>query len=112
MPPVPQPQVQVQTQQSLQHLESLAQALLTSCNSMSEMLRVQVEETKALREVIRKMEEREARRDEAVQGTVLSGSEGMGGKEKAGLAKEILSATGVSEEVREAATNHLKRLFQ
>lgn len=109
--PMPQPpQAPTQPQQSLQHLESLTQTLITSCNTLTELLRAQVDDGKALRELLRRMEEREARREESAH--AVMGVEGMGGKEKAAFAKEMLSTPDVSEEVKQAAATYLKRLFQ
>lgn len=78
-----------------------------------------MEDGKALRELLKRMEERDARREErectSANGAGLGGTEGMGGmggKEKAAFAKDMLSSPEVSEEVKQAAATYLKRLFQ
>ncbi|CAL1716417.1 unnamed protein product [Somion occarium] len=114
-PPLPQPspsQMQA-TQQSLSHLASLTQTLITSCNTLTELLRAQVEDGKALRELLRRQEERELRREESAKaGGSLPGTEGLQGKEKAAFAKEMLSSPGCSEELKQVAADYLKRIFK
>ncbi|KAI0072960.1 hypothetical protein K474DRAFT_1667178 [Panus rudis PR-1116 ss-1] len=107
-PPLPPQPPSPHMQQTLGHLTSLTQTLITSCNTLTELLRTQVEEGKAWKDLLKKAEEREARRD---QQSVTSGDLLLDKKEKASLAAEVLAKQGVDEEVRQAAAAYLKRLF-
>lgn len=118
---------QLQTAQTLSHLTNLVQTLLGTCNTLVELVKAQAEDIRTQTELLRRREERE---ELAVRGVdrpnVTSGhtvqpepnpprvsvGDQMGRDNRATLATEVLANPRVSDEVKHAAAEYLKRLFQ
>jgi hypothetical protein len=118
-------QFQVQTVQTLTHLSNLTQTLVGTCSTLVELARAQSEDIRLQTELLRRREEHEdalARggprpRTESNETPEASANrpelgEQMGMKNTAALATEILSSTQVADEVKHAAAEYLKRIFQ
>ena len=92
----------------VQQVSQLAQNLINVCTTLVEQLRAQAEDGKALLDLMRKRAER-------AQAAEVSEKEAGGAfadrKERATLATQVLANPHAGEEVKQAATDFLKRLF-
>ena len=118
-------QFQVQTAQTLSHLSSITQSLLGTCTTLVDLVRSQAEDIRMQTEMLRRKEERDESFDRGRSRPRAEGSQPpesgnprhdfgdqMGMKNTAALATEILSSTQVTDEVKRAAAEYLKRIFQ
>lgn len=115
VPPVPQSQAQFESQTlaALTHLTGVAQTLLGTCTTLTELVRAQVEDGRARTEVLRRKEEREQQSGAGNHvGDGTGGDEALGRTQKASLAMELLSNPGVDEGVKNVAADYLKKIFQ
>lgn len=109
---------QAQTAQTLAHLTNLTQTLLDTCSTLADLMRTQVEHGRAQIEMMRRREEREESlfrpnaRESAASSINGENQDVLSKNSKATLATGVLSNPNVSEEVRQAATEYLKKIFQ
>lgn len=120
---------QVQTAQSLTHLTNITQTLLGTCTTLVELVRGQVEDIRTQTELLRRREEREESSSHPAVRSHLENApshpnpappmtsrsdfgEQLGKNSKAALATEVLANPQVGGEVKHAAAEYLKRLFQ
>lgn len=118
---------QLQTAQTLTHLTNLTQTLSGTCNTLVELVRAQAEDIRAQTELLRRREEREesaSRGTERPSTTSLHSVQSepsssrlglgdlMGRDNRASLATEVLANPRVGDEVKHAAAEYLKRIFQ
>lgn len=82
----------------------MTQTLLGTCNTLTELVRAQMEDSKVQTELMRRREER----DEAATHSAGSGTE----SQRAALATDMLANPRTPEEVKKLAADYLKRLFQ
>ncbi|THH01627.1 hypothetical protein EW026_g1130 [Hermanssonia centrifuga] len=110
---------QSQAAQSLSHLTALTQTLIVTCNSLTELVRLQTEDSKVQTEMLRRREEREealARKAVAVreggENRSQDAPESLGLAQKVSLAKDVLANDDLKdEEVKRAASDYLQRVF-
>ena len=100
-----QMQMQAQTTQALTHLTSMTQTLLGTCNTLTELVRAQMEDSKVQTELMRRREERD---ETASHNSAGSATEAH----RATLATDMLANPRAPEEVKKLAADYLKRLFQ
>lgn len=117
---------QMQTAQQLTHLTNLTQTLLGTCNTLVELAKAQAEDIRVQTELLRRREEREESAGRAVERPSLAsipssqpepitsrpGSSDQGRDNRASLATEVLANPRVGDEVKHAAAEYLKRIFQ
>lgn len=111
---------QIQTVQSLTHLTSMTQTLLGTCNTLVELVRAQAEDIRVQTELLRRREEREetiSRQpvDGGSAGQVnarVENSDQLRIPNRATAATEVLSNPQLTDDVKHAAAEYLKRLFQ
>ncbi|KAI0087272.1 hypothetical protein BDY19DRAFT_242177 [Irpex rosettiformis] len=96
--------LQAQTAQALTQLTNMTQTLLGTCTTLTELVRTQMEDTKAQTDLMRKREDRDA------SGSSASGSGSE--TQRAALATDILANPRAPEEIKKLAADYLKRLFQ
>lgn len=108
---------QMQTAQNLTHLTNMTQTLLGTCDTLVELLRSQAEDIRAQTELLRRREEREESLGrQPVGGGFLEQANArpdtVGSSNKAAAATEVLANPRVTDDVKHAAAEYLKRLFQ
>ncbi|KAI0690621.1 hypothetical protein BC835DRAFT_1417656 [Cytidiella melzeri] len=106
-PPGDFPTQQLYQQQQIHWKAQIAEALTHLTNTtqtLTELVRAQMEDTKVQTELMRKREER----DEARASTSGSGNE----SQRAALATDMLSNPRAPDEIKKLAADYLKRLFQ
>lgn len=110
---------QMQTSQSLAHLTNMTQTLLSTCNTLVELVKTQAEDIRAQTELLRRREEREllVNRQSADSGSMEHSIrpdplEPARIADRAAAATEVLANPRLTDDVKHAASEYLKRLFQ
>ncbi|KAF7796000.1 hypothetical protein EIP86_007169 [Pleurotus ostreatoroseus] len=104
-----QAQFQHQTLAALAQLAGVADSLAMTSRTMLELVNVQVQDGKEILAMLKRKEERELQQG---GGAGRGEEEALGRTQKAGLAMELLSKPGVDGEVKAAAADYLKKIFQ
>ncbi|KIP04391.1 hypothetical protein PHLGIDRAFT_195715 [Phlebiopsis gigantea 11061_1 CR5-6] len=107
---------QLQTAQSLSQLTDMTQNLLGTCNTLVDLLRTQAEDIKTQTELLRRQEERVEPVNRSPPGSASGSNAATSvlpeGTNKAAAATEVLANPRVTDDVKRAAADYLKRLFQ